>query len=93
MNMSLMTEDGILRSASEIASILGKNRLHKLGFNIPRGKVATRQAVMLNKAEEEIPSMSGLAKADDIELQEFENYKEYSEKHGETHQVTRGRIL
>ena len=35
MNRSLTTKDGILRSAGEIAVILGKNRLR----NIPRGKV------------------------------------------------------
>ena len=31
----------------------------------------TRQAIMLNKAEEELPSTSDLAKVDDIELQEY----------------------
>ena len=36
--MPLMTKDGILRSAGEIADILGKNRLCNLGFNVPRGK-------------------------------------------------------
>ena len=30
-----------------------------------------RQAVMLNKVEEELPSVSDVAKADDIELQEI----------------------
>ena len=69
MNNSLMTKDGILRSASEIASILGKNRLPSLVFYIPRGKVTPQQAVMLNK--EEMPSMSDIANADDTELQEI----------------------
>ena len=69
MNNSLMTKDGILRSASEIASILGKNRLCSLVFDIPRGKVTAQQAVMLNK--EEMPSMSDIANADDTELQEI----------------------
>ena len=36
--MPLMTKDGTLRSAGEIPHILKKNRLHKLGFNIPWGK-------------------------------------------------------
>ena len=54
-----------------IADILGKNRLHNLGFDIPRGKVTAREAVMLNKAAEELPSESDIAKADDIELQEI----------------------
>ena len=68
--MPLMTKDGILRSAGEIADILGKNRLCKLGFNVPRDKVKAQQAVVLNKAEEELPSTSDIANADDIEVQE-----------------------
>ena len=54
-----------------IADILGKNRLRRLGFNIPVGKLMAWQAVMLNKAAEELPSESDIAKADDIELQEI----------------------
>ena len=54
-----------------LADILGKNRLHRLGFNIPVGKLTARQAVMLNKAAEELPSESDITKADDIELQEI----------------------
>ena len=42
-----------------------------LGFDIPRGKVTARQAVMLNKAAEELPSESDITKADDTELQEI----------------------
>ena len=54
-----------------LADILGKNRLRRLGFNIPVGKVTARQAVMLNKAAEELPSESDITGADDIELQEI----------------------
>ena len=54
-----------------IAYILGKNRLCRLGFNIPVGKLTARQAVMLNKAAEELPSKSDITRADDIELQEI----------------------
>ena len=54
-----------------LADILGKNRLHRLGFNIPVGKVTAQQAVMLNKAAEELPSESDITGADDIELQEI----------------------
>ena len=54
-----------------LADILGKNRLHRLGFNIPVGKVTAQQAVMLNKAAEELPSESDITKVDDIELQEI----------------------
>ena len=39
-----------------------------MGFNIPVGSITAWQAVMLNKAAEELPSES---KADDIELQEI----------------------
>ena len=42
-----------------------------MGFNIPVGKVTARQAVMLNKAAEELPSESDITTADDIELQEI----------------------
>ena len=66
MNRSLTTKDGILRSAGEIAVILGKNRLR----NIPKGKVTDRQAVLLNRVEKELPSMSDVANVDDIKLQE-----------------------
>ena len=53
-----------------MADILGKNRLHGLGFKIPVGRTTARQAVMLNKAAEELPSESDITGADDIELQE-----------------------
>ena len=70
-NRPLTAKDGILRSAGEIARILGKNRLHNLGFDVPWGKPTPQRAVVLNKAEEEIPSTFDIAKADDIELQEI----------------------
>ena len=54
-----------------LADILCKNRLRRLGFNIPVGRITGRQAVMLNKAAEELPSESDITKADDIELQEI----------------------
>ena len=54
-----------------IADILGKNRLRRLGFNIPVGKVTAQQALMLNKAADELPSESDITKADNIELQEI----------------------
>ena len=66
-----LTTEGKLKSVGMIADILGKNRLRKLGFNIPVGKVTARQAVILNKAAEELPSESDITKADDIELQEI----------------------
>ena len=66
----LMTE-GKLKSVGMIADILGKNRLHRLGFNISVGKITARQAVILNKAAEELPSESDITRADDIELQKI----------------------
>ena len=66
----LMTE-GKLKLVGMIADILGKNRLCRFRFNIPVGKVTTWQAVMLNKAAEELPSESDITGADDIELQEI----------------------
>ena len=54
-----------------IADILGKNRLRRLGFNIPVGRITAPQAVMQNKAAEELPSESDITGADDIELQEI----------------------
>ena len=54
-----------------LVDILGKGGLHNLGFDIPRGKVTAWQAVMLNKATEELPSESHITRADDIELQEI----------------------
>ena len=50
---------------------MGKNRLRRLGFNIPVGRITARQAVILNKAAEELPSESDITGVDDIELQEI----------------------
>ena len=66
-----LTTEGKLKSVGMIADILGKNRLHILGFNIPVGKLTARQAVMLNKAAEELLSESDITKVGDIELQEI----------------------
>ena len=55
----------------EIDKILGVKRLCNLSFDIPKGKVTAEQAVALNKAKEELPPMSDIAKADNIELQEI----------------------
>ena len=66
-----LTTKGVLKSVGMLVDILGKIRLHNFGFDIPRGKVTARQAVMLNKAAEELPSESDITKADDIELQEI----------------------
>ena len=65
------TTEGKLKLVRMIADILGKNRLCRLGFNIPVGNITARQAVMLNKAAEELPSESDITRADDIEWQEI----------------------
>ena len=70
-NRKPLTTEGMLESVGMLADILGKNKLHRLGFNIPVGKVTAWQAVMLNKAAEELPSESDITGADDIELQEI----------------------
>ena len=67
----LTIRGGKLRSVGAIAEILGKEGLRDLGFDIPMGKATAQQAVMLNRVEEELPSVSDIAKADDIELQEL----------------------
>ena len=66
-----LTTKGVLKSVGMLADILGKNRLRRLGFNIPEGRITARQAVMLNKAAEELPSESDITKADDIESEEI----------------------
>ena len=65
-----LTTKGVLKSIGMLVDILGKGGLRNLGFDIPRGKVTARQAVMLNKAAEELASESDITRADDIELQE-----------------------
>ena len=66
-----LTTEGKLKSVRMLADILGKNRLRRLCFNIPVGKITTRQAVILNKAIEELRSESDITGVDDIELQEI----------------------
>ena len=70
-NRKPLTTEGKLKSVGMLADILGKNRLRRLVFNIPVGCITARQAVMLNKAAEELPSESDVTGADDTELQEI----------------------
>ena len=70
-NRKPLTTEGKLKSVGMLVDILGKNRLHRLGFNIPVGRITARQAVMLNKAAEELPSESDITGVDDTELQEI----------------------
>ena len=66
-----MTTEGKLKSVGMLVDILSKNRLRRLGFNIPVGRITARQATMLNKAAEELPSESDITGVDDKELQEI----------------------
>ena len=66
-----LTTKGVLKSVGMLVDILGKNRLRRLGFNIPVGRITARQAVILNKAAEELPSESDITRVDGIELQEI----------------------
>ena len=66
-----LTTEGKLKSVGMLADILGKNKLCRLGFNIPVGKLTAQQAVMLNEVAEELPSESDITKVDNIELQEI----------------------
>ena len=70
-NRKPLTTEGKLKSVGMLVDILGKHRLHRLGINIPVGKVTAWQTVMINKAAEELPSESDITGADDIELQEI----------------------
>ena len=70
-NRKPLTTEGKLKSVGMLVDILGKNRLRRLGFNIPVGRITARQAVMLNKAAEELPFESDITGVDDIELQEI----------------------
>ena len=67
----LTSKYGKLKTFSKLKSIPDKNRLCDLGFEVPMGKVTPQHAVMLNRVEEEMPSMSDIAKADEIELQKI----------------------
>ena len=60
-----------VKSVGMLADILGKGGLCSLGFDIPRGKLMARHAVMLNETQEELPSESDITRADDKELQEI----------------------
>ena len=66
-----LTTKGVLKSVGMLVDILGKGGLRNLGFDIPVDKLTAQQAIMLNKAAEELPSESDITKADDTELQEI----------------------
>ena len=66
---SLTTVRGRPKTVGQLKIILGDNRLHNLGFDIPsKSKLTAREATILNKTEADLPTSSGIAKADDLEL-------------------------
>ena len=67
----LTTREGKLRMVKVIRKIFGDGGPRDLDFNVPKGKVTAWQAIMLNIVEEELPSVSDVDKANDIELQEI----------------------
>ena len=66
-----LTSKGELKMAERVAEILRKRRLHEMGFDIPAGPMSPQKYIVLNRLEEELPSVSDLDKVDDIELQEM----------------------
>ena len=55
MGEPLTNEDGKLKAFGKLKSILGKNGLLDLGFDVPSGKLTPRKCVILNRVEEEMP--------------------------------------
>ena len=66
-----MTKEGELRLVEKIVEILGKKRLHQMGFDIPVGPISPREYIALNRLEEKLPSAPDLDKADEMELQKI----------------------
>ena len=64
-----LTRKGHLKLYKTLIRILGKNRIYNLGFDISEWSLSRKQAVALNKAQDELPSASDIDKAGDIELQ------------------------
>ena len=62
---------GRLKPYESLIRILSKNRIYNLGFDVSEWPLSRKQAVALNKAQEELPSESDITGADDIELQEI----------------------
>ena len=66
----LTNMDGKLKTIGQLETILGQRRLFKLGFDASEWPISKKVEV-LKKAQEELPSRSDIAKADNIELQEM----------------------
>ena len=55
-----------LKPYKSLIRILGKTRIYNLGFDVSEWPLSRKQAVALNKAQEELPSASDVDKVDDI---------------------------
>ena len=66
-----LTKKRRLKPYKSLIRILGKNRIYNLGLDISEWPLSRKQAVSLNKAQEELLSASDITKADGIELQEI----------------------
>ena len=62
---------GPLKPYKSLIRILGKNGIYNLCFDVSEWPLSRKQAVALNKAQEELPSSSDITGMDDIELQEI----------------------
>ena len=69
MGNKSLTTNGRLRAVGELKTILGKERLCNLGFDIPKSKLPAREITIFNKTEEDLPTSSRIAKADNPELE------------------------
>ena len=66
-----LTRKGHLKPYKSLIRILGKNKIYNLGFDISEWPLSRKQAVALNKAQDDLPSASDITGVDDIELQEI----------------------
>ena len=64
-----LTRNGQLRPNSTLERVLGKTRLREMGFDIPKGNFSAKQATILNKIGEDLPSSSKVSQATDLELE------------------------
>ena len=59
-----LMKKGRLKPYKFLIRILGKNRIYNLGFNVSEWPLSRKQAVALNKAQEELPSASDITKVE-----------------------------
>ena len=64
-----LTTKGRLKTIGQLDSLIGKNRLKDMGFDISNNEVTSEQAAELNEINNEVPSTSDIDNANYIELQ------------------------